>query len=451
MKFYSTNHSSDEVSFRQAVMQGLAPDKGLYMFSGIHALPQELLASFSDMTYSEIAFHILSNFIEDIDSHDLLKMTEEAYTFDVPLENVTHKSYIMRLDRGPSASFKDFGALMLARFISYFLRQTGEKMTILTATSGDTGGAIASAFYKMNNIQVIVLFPDNEITNRQRRQMTTLGENVTAVAIKGSFDDCQALVKKAFADQSLKHLNLSSANSINIGRLLPQIVYYFYAWSRLYTLTENRQIIFSVPSGNFGNIMGGIIAKKLGLPVKKFVIATNANDVFPKFLNTQKYHIISPSRKCISTAMNVGHPSNMARLFDIYSGLIDHNARVFKVPDINEMSKDIFSISIDDNTTRRTIVDAWNHYKLLLEPHGAVGWAALSAFLEQFPEHRNELCVSIETAHPAKFPEEIISLLGFEPEMPESLATLDQKEEHFITIPNDYNIFTDLLNKFVVK
>ncbi|NLJ06541.1 MAG: threonine synthase [Sphingobacteriales bacterium] len=443
--YYSTNRQSRKVSFREAVLEGLAPDKGLYMPDIIVPLSEAVISGFSDMNYHEIAFHVLKNYASGIDEKSLQQMTEDAYRFEVPLENVYNNLYVMRLDQGPSASFKDFGALMLARFISYFLRQSNEKMTILTATSGDTGGAIASAFYKMENIDVVVLFPDNEITNRQRRQMTTLGENVTAIAVKGNFDDCQALVKKAFADESLKDLRLSSANSINIGRLLPQSVYYFYAHSRLREKSDDGRIIFSVPSGNFGNMMGGMIAKGMGLPASKFVIATNSNDVFPVFIQTSDYRIISPSRKCISTAMNVGHPSNMARLFDFYSGMMDHQANVSVLPSLIQMKKDIYTLSVNDEQTRKTIVEAWEKHHLLLEPHGAVGWAGLLDFLQKHPENENKLCVSVETAHPAKFPEEIVSLLGFEPELPESLSALDQKEEHYIRLDNNYGHFSEFL------
>jgi threonine synthase len=312
---------------------------------------------------------------------------------------------------------------------------------ILTATSGDTGSAVANAFYEIPNIQVMVLFPPKEVSNRQRKQMTTLGKNITIVGIDGQFDDCQALVKKAFTDEGLKNICLTSANSINIGRLLPQIVYYVYAYTQL--SENNEPIVISVPSGNFGNMMGALLAKHMGLPIEPLVVATNENDEVPIFFRTGDYKKIVPSRVCISNAMNVGHPSNFARVIDLYGGLMDETGFIHKEPDSKRMKQDMWTISISEEETRNTIKTAWERYKLLLEPHGAVGWAGLERFSKE--ENADRLMVSIETAHPAKFPEEIETLLSFNPEVPESLAKLENKEESSIDLPNDYQDFKKLL------
>ncbi len=270
--------------------------------------------------------------------------------------------------------------------------------------------------------------------------MTTLGKNVRIIAIDGKFDDCQALVKQAFSDTALDYLNLSSANSINIGRLIPQIVYYFYAYAKL-RRSEDEEIVFSVPSGNFGDMMGGILAMKMGLPVKKFVIATNENDEFPKYVKTGIYDKIVPSKNCISSAMNVGHPSNLARLVALYGGMMDESGKIFTPADMEVMRKEIWSTSISDEQTRETIQRAWNEHKLLLEPHGSVGWAGLWAYCDEHSCDKDQLCVSLETAHPAKFPEEIEKLLGLDPALPPSLEGLEGKTENFDHLDNEYEEF----------
>jgi threonine synthase len=262
----------------------------------------------------------------------------------VPVEKADDLDYILRLDRGPTASFKDFAARMMARLMQHFLSMEGRNLTILTATSGDTGSAVANAFLGLKNIDVIILFPAGEITDIQRKQMTTLKKNIKVLAVNGKFDDCQHLVKTAFRDPALSHIPLSSANSINIGRLLPQSVYYFHAWAEL--SGNEKPVVFSVPSGNFGNLMGGVIAKKMGLPVEKFIIATNENDEVPVYFRSGNYRPIVPSLNCISSAMNVGHPSNLARLIAVYGGVMDEKGNISSAPDMDKMVKDFFSVSI---------------------------------------------------------------------------------------------------------
>ena len=442
IKYYSTNKKSELVSFKEALLSGQAPDKGLYMPNYIPQIPLAKISSMKDLSYWEVAFMVTKEFLRnEISKNELMEITKEAYNFEIPLENVFGKVYIMRLDRGPTASFKDFAARMIARLMVFYLKREGKKLIILVATSGDTGGAIANAFHNLENLRVVVLFPLKEVTPRQRKQMTTLGKNITAVAVKGKFDDCQAIVKQVFADPELAHSNLSSANSINFGRLLPQTVYYFYAYSKL--AKEGEEIIFSIPSGNFGNLLGGLIAKKMGLPVHKFIAAVNENDEFPKFLETGKYEAIKPSRNCLSNAMNVGHPSNLARLIDLYGGQMDEKGEIHKMPDFDLIKKDIFSVSISDDKTKITMKEAYQKYKIILEPHGAVGWAGLERFLSQAKISLPS--ISLETAHPAKFPEEIKKILNIEPEFPESLKGLETKKEKFENISSNYQDFKQFL------
>jgi threonine synthase len=446
LQFYSTNLKSPPVSFSKALLKGQAPDKGLYLPEIIpRILPSEIL-QYAGKSYSEIAFDIARRFLEgEIPEEELLAIAEDAYDYDVPLEKVHDRKYVMRLDQGPTASFKDFAARMMGRLMQYYLKIDGNRLLILTATSGDTGSAVASAFYGLKNIDVVVLFPEKEVTARQRKQMTTLGKNVRILALDAKFDDCQALVKTAFADPDLAHLPLSSANSINIGRLIPQIVYYFYAYSRLSDGAEKA--VFSVPSGNFGDMMGGVFAMKMGLPVKKFVIATNGNDEFPGYLASGNYRKIEPSRNCISSAMNVGHPSNLARLVALYGGVMDETGEIHKQADLGKMRSELFSVSVSDDETRHTIASAWSRHKLLLEPHGAVGWAGLWKYFEVHPEDNRpgQLCISLETAHPAKFPEEITKILGIDPDLPPGLTGIDDKEEFFTGLENDYLKFKEYL------
>lgn len=441
-RYYSTNFIAPKVTFKEALIKGQASDRGLYLPETIPQLSTESIASHINKPYHQIAFEIIREFMPgEIPDEKLRELTLEAYNFPVPLDPAFDRKYILRLDQGPSASFKDFAARMMGRLMEHFLTEEKTKLLILTATSGDTGSAIASAFYGMDNIDVIVLFPEKEVTDRQRKLMTTLGKNIRVIAVDAKFDDCQALVKEAFADPDLAHLNLSSANSINIGRIVPQIVYYFYAYARLRTGNEGEEVVFSVPSGNFGNMMAGVLAMKMGLPVKRFIIAVNENDEFPVYLNTGIYQKVVPSKNCISSAMNVGHPGNLARLIALYGGQMDEQGIISKAADMELMRKELFSVSISDVTTRETIKETWESCNLLLEPHGAVGWAGLKRFLDAEGSKfgRDQLYISLETAHPAKFPEEITRILEFKPELPEGLKELDDKMEKYERMENDYD------------
>jgi threonine synthase len=448
--FYSTNKIAQPLTFPEALLQGLAPDKGLYMPEYIPVVSAKEIERFTDKEYWEIAYEISRKFlVGQISDEDLITIVKDSYNYDIPLEPVYERKYIMRLDQGPTASFKDFAARMMGRLMQYYLKKENRSLLILTATSGDTGSAVASAFYGLDNIQTVILFPESEVTDRQRKQMTTLGKNVHVLALDAKFDDCQALVKQAFTDPDLYHLNLSSANSINIGRLIPQTIYYYYAFARLRLGNPEEKVIFSVPSGNFGDMMGGVLAMKMGLPIERFIIATNENDEFPKYLHTGAYKKIEPSKNCISSAMNVGHPSNLARLVALYGGIMDETGNILRQADLYRMRNEIFAVSISDIHTKDTIGDAYMKHHLLLEPHGAVGWAGLMEYLKIHPEDDvpNQLFVSLETAHPAKFPKEIQNILGIDPKLPLALKGLEDKPEKFDTIPNEYGAFKDYLRR----
>ena len=445
IRYESTNRKSGEVSFRQALLMGQAPDRGLFTPTSVPKIALDELESMRNKDYAGVAFDVARRFLAgEVPERELERICRESYNFEVPLEKAFGRLYVMRLDRGPTAAFKDFAARMMARLMSYFIGREGGKLLILTATSGDTGSAVANAFHNVKNITVVVLFPKNEVTSRQRKQMTTLGGNVTTVAVDGKFDDCQHLVKTAFADKDLSRLSLSSANSINFGRLLPQSVYYVYSYVKLYEKPGER-IVFSVPSGNFGDLMGGVLAFRMGLPVERFVVATNENDEFPNFMKTGEYTPIRPSKACISNAMNVGHPSNLARLFRMYGGWMDETGVVHEKPDMKALRRDLYAVSVSDAQTRDAIKTAYNRCKLVLEPHGAVGWCGLEKYLKE--SGWEGLSVTLETADPAKFPEEIVKTLGFEPHVPESLKGLEGRIEHVEELGADYSSLKNFLQK----
>jgi threonine synthase len=445
MRFHSTNNNSEEVDFKMAVLQGQALDNGLYMLNEIPRLSDDRIDSFKDLEFIDIAYEIISKFTGNLIKEEILKVIiKKALNFEIPILKIENNDFICYLDRGPTCSFKDFGARMLARIMEHFLEVDNKNITILTATSGDTGGAVAQAFHKMSRIKVVVLYPQNEISNLQRKQMTTLGENVIALGIDGKFDDCQRLAKTAFADKDLNHLSLSSANSINFGRLAPQTLYYFWAYSRI--AKNNEEIIFSVPSGNFGNLTGGLIAKKMGLPIKRFISAVNENDEFPNFLRTGDYNKVEPSKNCISNAMNVGHPSNLARIIDLYGGQIDEKGILHIKPNMKELRNDIISFSITDDSTKNTIINFYKNYGKIIEPHGAVGWAALEIFRKKYPRMKALKTVTFETANPSKFPNEIIDLINIIPVVPKSLKLIQNKPEILYSEEiGNYSIFKQFL------
>lgn len=450
IKYFSTNHKAAEVTFGEALLKGLAPDKGLFMPNAIPSFSPQELNSLKGNQYYEIAAKVFSKFLGDeVPMADLLAMTKDAYNFAVPLEQVVDRKYVMRLDQGPTASFKDFAGRMMGRMMQYYLKQKNENKLILTATSGDTGSAMAHAFYGLNNIQIAVLFPKNEVSERQRKQMTTLQKNVQIIAIDGKFDDAQAMVKQAFSDPDLACLNFTSANSINIGRLIPQIVYYIYSYTQLrkQDSDELEPVVFCIPSGNFGDMMGCVLAMKMGLPVKRILVATNENDEFETLMKTHTYKKIEPSKNCLSSAMNVGHPSNLARLIELFDGNMDENGVIHKEPNYKEMDKIFVAQSVTDEQTRETIRQAWAQYHIVLEPHGAVGWKCVEDFIAKEKPSAEQLLVSLETAHPAKFPQAIIDTIGVDPELPDSLKEIESKEEHYDSIDGNYPTFKEYLDK----
>ncbi len=431
------------MGFQEILLMGQAPDRGLFMPSIIPSISLEEQLKFASFSYAEIAYEILLKFLkEDIPKDELSKLTNDAYNFEVPIFSIKDNIHILKLDKGPTAAFKDFAARMMSRLMQFYIKKKQANLVILVATSGDTGGSIADAFFKLENIEVVILYPKKEISDRQRKQMTTLGNNVAALGLKGKFDDCQAFVKEAFADPELNEIPLTSANSINFGRILPQIIYYFYAASRV---APGKEIIFSVPSGNFGNLMGGVFAKHMGLPVKRFVVAVNENDEFPQFLKTGLYNKVEPSRACLSNAMNVGHPSNLARLVDLYGGHLNENGLLQKTPDMEKMRTDFWSISVSDQSTKETINKVHIENDFIIEAHGAVGWCGLELFLKINPT--NIPCIVFETADPAKFPAEIKEVIGIEVEMTEKMKQQAQKDEILQDLEKDYNKFKEYLLK----
>jgi threonine synthase len=453
IRYYSTNRNLKnivgitpfigKVSFKGALLKGQASDEGLFMPDTIPQLALKDIQKLKRKPYSDTAFLVARAFLSDEFSLEVLqKVVIDSYNYPVPLEEVKPKTYVMRLDQGPTASFKDFAARMMARLMSN-CRPKGERLNILVATSGDTGSAVGEAFKGVIGIDVTILYPEKEVSGMQKKQLDTIGGNVQALSVSGKFDDCQNLVKQAFSDPQFENFNLTSANSINFGRILPQIIYYVYAYAQL--AEDGEAAIFSVPSGNFGDALGCEYARRMGLPVAKLVMPTNENDEFPAYLATGKYSKVSPSRACISNAMNVGHPSNLARFFDLYGGTVDRVGHVHKYPDLEEMRRHIFSVSITDAQTRETIKSVYKRYNVILEQHGAVGWAGLEEYFKT--AHEQKLAICLETAHPAKFPEEILNLLGLTIPMPESMKNIDQRQGGAVAMTNYYDDFKNYLQK----
>jgi threonine synthase len=370
---------------------------------------------------------------------EIESICESAYDFEVPLEPLEDGVWLLRLDRGPTASFKDFAARWMAR-VMQALRTPNDRQTILVATSGDTGSAVGEAFRGLDGVQVRLLYPKDEVSGIQQRQLDRIGLNVRAFAVAGTFDECQALVKRALLDPELAGLNLSSANSINIGRILPQAVYYVYAWLRV--SQGGGPVTFSVPSGNFGNSFGCELARRMGLPVQRLIFAVNANDAFPRFLQSGEYRPLSPSRTCLSNAMNVGNPSNLARYFDVFHGTVTREGTVRKMPDMPALRASAASVSVGDAETVACIRDAWRGCGVLLEPHGAVGVAALRRL-----GRGSAPAVCLETAHPGKFPEVIQKELGFVPELPEELRKLEERAPAVESLPASYEALLAALKR----
>ena len=410
------------------------------MPTSIPVLTKEEMNSLKGRSYPYIAFQILRKFLKDeMVENDLEAICSEIYDYPIPLERINENTVMAFLDRGPSASFKDFAARFMAKIMEFY-NDKNKITTILVATSGDTGSAIGEAFKGIQGFQVIILYPDQEVSPIQRLQLERIGDNVKTISIDGQFDDCQKLVKRAFLDKELSSLNLTSCNSINIGRIIPQIVYYFYIISNIKDI--NEPIIFSVPSGNFGNSLGCEFAGRMGLPLEHIVIAVNENDEFPNFLSSGDFSPITPSRKCVSNAMNVGNPSNLARYFDLYGGHLLSNGIINKHPDLGSMRKNLWSTSISDSETIQIIKDTWINNGLILDPHGAVGLAALLRFRKN---KNNSQAVVLGTAHPGKFPETVEEVIGSDIIKPEVLKRIMEREANVYKLDSNYETFKSFL------
>ena len=439
--FYSTNKNVSGKDAEEAILAGIAEDRGLFMPEKIPALSPDEISAFSSLEYAAIAGIILNKFLDGVvPKAELDRICRSAYDFPVPIQQVEKRFSILWLDEGPTLAFKDFAARAMAGIMHYLLSRDKKRMCIITATSGDTGSAVGNAFHGMEGIDVIILYPKSGVTERQRKLMTTLGGNIICIAIDGSFDDCQALAKSAFTDKSQKSLNLGSANSINIARLIPQIVYYAYACSRV------GKVNFSVPCGNFGNLMGGLFAKRMGIPIGKFIAAVNANDSFARFYDTSLYQKIFPSINCLSNAMNVGHPSNIARLIDLYGGQMDEQGTIKAVPDMEMLRKEIWAMSVTDEQTREEIRSIYERFGIVVEPHGAVALYAYEQYLKEQQETAHGVC--LETADPSKFPEAIRETIGLDPAVPKAMQESFKKKEFVQVLGKDYRGFQKYLMRW---
>lgn len=430
MKYYSTNGQAPLTTLHDAVVKGLASDKGLYMPERIKPLPQAFYDHIEDLSFQEIAYNVADAFFgEDVPSETLKQIVYDTLSFDVPVVKVKENIYSLELFHGPTLAFKDVGARFMARLLGYFIRQEGkEQVNVLVATSGDTGSAVANGFLGVDGIHVYVLYPKGKVSPIQECQFTTLGQNITALEIDGVFDDCQALVKNAFMDADLKqHMKLTSANSINVARFLPQAFYYFYAYAQLKKLGKASDLVVCVPSGNFGNICSALFGKKMGLPVKRFIAANNANDIFFKYLQTGRYEP-KPSVQTIANAMDVGDPSNFARIYDLYGK--DHAA----------ICADISGATFSDEQIADTIREVQAETGYICDPHGACGYRALKEGLKE-----GEVGLFLETAHPAKFKSTVDKILGADIEIPAKLQAFMKGTKQSISLSKEFTEFKNFL------
>lgn len=423
------------MSLQDAVVKGLAEDKGLFMPDKIKQLPQEFFDTIENLSFQEIAYTVADAFFgEDVEADALKKIVYETLNFDVPLVHVNDNIFSLELFHGPTLAFKDVGGRFMSRLLGYFIQKQGDsKVNVLVATSGDTGSAVANGFLGVDGIHVYVLYPKGLVSPIQECQFTTLGQNITALEVDGTFDDCQALVKSAFMDDELNaKLKLTSANSINVARFLPQSFYYFYAYAQLKAFhpklsKEELEMVFCVPSGNFGNITAGLFAKRMGLPVKRFIAANNRNDIFLQYLQTGEYKP-RPSIATIANAMDVGDPSNFARVLDLYGA--SHEA----------ITAEISGVSYTDEEIAKTLKSCKQKTGYLLDPHGAVGYRALKEYL-----HENESGIFLETAHPAKFLETVESIIEEKVEIPEKLQEFMKGEKKSLAMAKDFQSFKSFL------
>ena len=430
MRYYSTNGKTEMVDLRQAVVKGLAADNGLFMPERIATLPTTFYEQIDKLSFQDIAFAVAQAFFgEDVGADALRTIVNETLAFDCPVVPVQANCYALELFHGPTLAFKDVGARFMARLLGHFVGQDRKQaINVLVATSGDTGSAVATGFLGVEGVNVYVLYPKGKVSAIQESQFTTLGQNITAMEVDGVFDDCQALVKQAFMDKELnEQLLLTSANSINVARFLPQAFYYFYAYAQMKKQGLQNELVFCVPSGNFGNITAALFAHRMGVPIKRFIAANNANDVFYQYLQTGKYRP-KPSVQTIANAMDVGNPSNFARIYDLYGG--NHHT----------ISQLIAGFSFNDDEIRATIRDCFQQTGYVLDPHGACGYKALQLSLSE-----NEHGVFCETAHPAKFKETVDAVLPTPIDIPERLARFMQGRKQTYPMNNSFDKFKDFL------
>lgn len=436
MKYYSTNRKASEVSLKEAVIKGLAPDKGLYMPEYLPELPKAFFDNIANMSLQEMSSVVAEAlFGDDIEPETLKRIVYDTLSFDIPIHHVAKNRYTLELYHGPTLAFKDVGARFMARMLGYFNAKDEDKrpVNVLVATSGDTGSAVANGFLGVEGVHVYVLYPKGKVSEIQESQFTTLGRNITALEVEGTFDNCQALVKSAFMDDELNaHMKLTSANSINVARFLPQMFYYFYAYAQLAKEGKSNmnEVVIVVPSGNFGNITAGLVAKRMGLPIKRFIAANNRNSVVYEYLKTGEYNP-RPSISTIANAMDVGAPSNFARILDLYG--MSHQAII----------NDISGTTYTDEEIGETLKDTFVNEHYLLDPHGAVGYRAMIDCLAG-----NEVGISLETAHPAKFKETVDKITGGNVEIPARLKAFMEGRKQVKAMSADFSAFkTFLLNE----
>jgi threonine synthase len=424
MKYYSTNKKAPVANLQEAVVKGLASDKGLFMPEKIKKLPQSFFDTIENLSFQEIAYTVADAFFgEDVEAATLKHIVYETLSFDTPAVKVKDNIYSLELFHGPTLAFKDVGARFMARLLGYFIKE-GEEINVLVATSGDTGSAVANGFLGVKGIRVFVLYPKGKVSPIQECQFTTLGQNITALEVDGTFDDCQALVKSAFMDPELnaKH-KLTSANSINVARFLPQAFYYFYAYAQMKRMEPGKDVVMCVPSGNFGNITAGLFGKYMGLPIKRFIASNNSNDIFFKYLQTGEYNP-KPSVATLANAMDVGDPSNFVRVLDLYNN------------DLDALRADVSGARYSDEEIASTVEQCYKETGYLLDPHGACGYQALKESLQG-----QEVGVFLETAHPAKFLATVEDIIGEKVIIPEKLQAFMKGKKQSIELTKDFSAF----------
>ena len=432
MKYFSTNHKVEPVDLRTAVLQGLPKDKGLYMPEEIPVMPPRFFENMHVLNFKELSSAVALTLLgDDLPSDVIVGIVDDTLSFNTPLVKLDDNNYILELFHGPTLAFKDVGARFMARLMSYYLKDSKQKATVLVATSGDTGSAVAHGFYGVEGIDVVLLYPSGKISKIQEQQLTTLDKNITALEIDGSFDDCQDLVKQAFVDDELSSkMMLSSANSINLARLIPQTFYYFNAVAQLKSRGVDEAPVISVPSGNLGNLSAGLIAKRLGLPVKSYIAACNKNDSLTKYLNHGEYKA-QKTKHTISNAMDVGNPSNVVRIQDLYGYAVSF------------MKQDLYSWSFFDEETKDMMKQTYDKFGYMLDPHGAVGMCGSDKYHQLI--NGNDICITVETAHPAKFGDIVEPVLGKTPDMPERLEKVQHLEKKAIKMKADFGGFKEYL------